>query len=223
MLNNKSVLKFFSHDSDKSKMLEAELAQLKAQVKAVNDKTSESELKRLQEKTDLISAQVVALRTIGLMKLSITEFKNLPHIKIDEKDMTNLQVFEQRKATILRCSELTKEQFDLLATPDFHHLYQDVCHYILTPADAVNGEILDEDTFSFDLLHTFENEVGEKIEHVRFRVPKTIHSEKLAELTDDEEREDFMFRVVTGLEQRDFEYLSTNDYLALKPQVGAFF
>ncbi|WP_253825340.1 phage tail assembly protein [Vibrio sp. 03-59-1] len=223
MLNDKSVLKFFSRDHEKSNKLEAELASLKSQVKAVNSDTPEADLKALQAKTDKIAAEVKALRTVALKTMSIEAFKALPHIKLDENEMSHLQVFEQRKAVIMLCSELTTEQFDLLAAPDFHKLHRDTCDYILTPSDVAMDKPLNEDVFAWDLMHPFTNEVQESHSHIRFHVPKTIHSEELAKLTDDEQREDFMFRVVTGLEKSDFAFLSTNDYLALKPQVGAFF
>ncbi|MBU2897678.1 phage tail assembly protein [Vibrio hepatarius] len=172
---------------------------------------------------DKVQAEAKALRIVQLKTLPIAEFKRLPHIKLDEKKMTHLQIFEQRKATILKCSKLTEKQFAVIKAPDFHKLYADICEFVLTPADLAQGNALDINKFEFDLLHPFSNEVEEQIKHIRFNVPLTSHSEALAELVDDEDREDFMFRVVTGLEKSDFEFLSTNDYLALKPQVGAFF
>ncbi|WP_235284676.1 phage tail assembly protein [Vibrio coralliilyticus] len=223
MLNNTSTLKFFSCDHDQSKKLEAQLAELKGKIKAVTEETPEQELEDLQSQIDKLQVEVKALRTVELKTLPIAEFKRLPHIKLDEKEMTHLQIFEQRKATILKCSELTEKQFAVIKAPDFHKLYADICEFVLTPADLAQGNVLNTDKFEFDLLHPFSNEVEEQIKHIRFNVPLTSHSEALAELVDDEEREDFMFRVVTGLEKSDFEYLSTNDYLALKPQVGAFF
>ena len=223
MLKSISILKFFSRDHEQSKALEEQLAALQSRLKAVSEETSETELKELQQQMDCVREKAKSLRTVQLKTMAIAAFKRLPHIKVDDEEMTNYQTFEQRKATILECSDLTKEQFDLLATPDFHQLYSDICEYILTPADIAQGSQLDSDQFNFDLLHPFTNEVQDEIKHIRFNVPKTIHSEELSKLTDNEEREDFMFRVVTGLEKRDFEFLSTNDYLALKPQVGAFF
>ncbi|OEE41519.1 hypothetical protein A1QW_15360 [Vibrio anguillarum] len=175
----------------------------------------------MQRETDSVQKEAQALRTVKLKIISTASFKGLPHIKLTE--MTPKQEFEQRKAVILHCAEITLEKFNTLHTPDFLQLYSDIIEFILTPSDEVQGKKLSGDRFEFDLLDPFENEAGEKFDRIKFQVPKVSHSAALAEIEDDEEREDFMFRVVTGLQKADFQYLSLRDYLALKPQVGAFF
>ncbi|PMJ89865.1 hypothetical protein BCU12_01210 [Vibrio sp. 10N.261.55.A7] len=175
----------------------------------------------LQRKTDNLQAQVTNLRTVTLKTISTADFKSLPHIKLT--NMTAKQEFEQRKAVILHCAELEFEKFNTLHSPDFLQLYEDICDVVLKPSDGIQGKKLTGDCFEFDLLEPFENEAGDKFSRIKFQVPKVQHSEAIADIEDDEEREDFMFRVVTGLQKEDFQFLSLNDYLALKPQVGAFF
>ena len=160
---------------------------------------------------------------VALYGISVGAFKSLPHIAIDDEMLTDKQSFQQRKALILNCADITPEEFNTLETPDFFKLYEDICDLILTPSDEKRGQKLTGKDFEFTLLHPFENEAGEKLSTIKFQVPKVVHSEALAELEDPQEREDFMFQVVAGLEPEDFECLSLDDYLALKPQVGAFF
>ncbi|MBT2946352.1 phage tail assembly protein [Vibrio anguillarum] len=222
-----SILKFFSWDAAKSKTLEARLLELKNKLKQITTDASEDEIAALQRETDSVQKEAQALRTVKLKIISTASFKALPHIKLIE--MTPKQEFEQRKAVILHCAEITLEKFNTLHTPDFLQLYSDIIEFILTPSDELQGKKLSGDRFEFDLLDPFENEAGEKFARIKFQVPKVSHSEALAKIEDDEEieadeeREDFMFRVVTGLQKADFQYLSLRDYLALKPQVGAFF
>ncbi|KAB0300705.1 phage tail assembly protein [Vibrio fortis] len=170
-----------------------------------------------QSKLTFFARESVALNTIP-----VAQFRQLPHIET-EQELSAKQLFLQRKAVIMACSDLTLDEFETLAVPDFNQLYDDICDLILKPSDEVQGEVLNGKSASFELLHPFENEVGEKISRITFTIPKVAHSEALAELTEDKERENFMFEVITGLHTSDLNFLSINDYLALKPQVGAFF
>ncbi|PNQ69025.1 hypothetical protein C1141_06470 [Vibrio agarivorans] len=163
-----------------------------------------------------------ARESVALNTITVTDFRKLPHIEA-EQELTAKQLFVQRKAVIMACSDLKPEEFETLAVPDFNQLYEDICDLILKPSDELHGDVLDGKSGCFDLLHPFENEVGEKITRITFTIPKVAHSEALAELTEDKDRENFMFEVITGLQTSDLNFLSINDYLALKPQVGAFF
>lgn len=221
MKNNTSVLTFFSSDAALSKRLESELGDHKKKLSQITTDTSEQELILLQGKIDGLQTQTTKLRTIKLKTLSTADFKALPHIKL--KQLTDKQEYEQRKALILHCSELAPEQFNTLHSPDFIQLYENIADMVLKPSDEIQGSKLNGERFEFDLLHPFKNEAGDDITRIKFKVPKVVHTEALADLDEDEQREDFMFRVVTGLEAADFKFLSLNDYLALKAQVGAFF
>ncbi|MGL4223823.1 MAG: phage tail assembly protein [Vibrio sp.] len=183
--------------------------------------TSEDQLDSMQRAVDSASKEAEALRSVPLKVISTAAFKSLPHIKLSQ--MTPKQEFEQRKALILTCADISPDKFNTLHSPDFLKLYEDICAVILKASDETQGKKLDGEQFDFDLLHPFENEAGQKFAHIKFQVPKVAHSAALADIDDEDEREDFMFRVVTGLSKLDFNYLSLNDYLALKPQVGAFF
>ncbi|HFQ4959192.1 TPA: phage tail assembly protein [Vibrio vulnificus] len=160
--------------------------------------------------------------TVALNTISVSEFKKLPHIE-QEDTLDQKQLFEQGKAAILACSDVSTDEFTTLTVPDFNQLFNDISELITTRSDLAQGQALNGKSTSFTLLHPFENEVGEKVTKVKFSVPTVAHSEALAELDDQHEREVFMFEVITGLQRSDFDYLSINDYLALKPQVGAFF
>lgn len=160
---------------------------------------------------------------MGFRPITLTEFRALPAIDKDADAMTDAEVFKQRKALILTCTDLTEAEFNELTAPDFNELYKTISDFILQPADEMNGTTLTGKDFEFELLFPFINEVGEPVKHITFNVPKVKHSEALAVLKDDTQREDFMFRVVCGLAAEDLGQLALNDYLALKPQVGAFF
>lgn len=216
-----SILKFFTTSAEQSKALEAKLIELRKQLKQITTDDSESEIEALQSEIERTQNEADALRTVQLKTISTAGFKALPHIKLTS--MSAKQEFEQRKALILLCADINEAKFNTLHAPDFIQLYEDIVDIILKPSDELKGEKLSGSSFEFDLLEPFENEAGEKFTRIKFQVPKVLHSQALAEIEDDEEREDFMFRVVTGLQKEDFKYLSLNDYLALKPQVGAFF
>lgn len=220
-MNQVSVLTFFSANTKKSEQLEAESTGLRSELKQVTTDTSEEQLKIMQRKIDAIDKEALELRTVKLKTITTSAFKALPHIKLTQ--MTPKQEFEQRKALILQCAEISEEKFNTLHSPDFLKLYEDICDLILKASDEIQGDKLNGDKFEFALLHPFENEAGQKFERIKFQVPKVAHSQALADIEDEDEREDFMFRVVTGLAKEDFNFLSLNDYLALKPQVGAFF
>ncbi|CDT72416.1 conserved hypothetical protein [Vibrio coralliirubri] len=170
-----------------------------------------------QSKLTFFSRESVTLKTIP-----VAQFRKLPHIET-EQELTAKQLFEQRKAVIMACSDVSKEEFETLSVPDFNQLYDDICDLILKPSDELRGEQLNGKSVEFALLYPFENEVGEKINKVKFAIPKVAHSEALADILEERAREDFMFEVITGLQTSDLDFLSINDYLALKPQVGAFF
>ncbi|MGD8109390.1 phage tail assembly protein [Vibrio sp. TRT 17S01] len=220
-MKDHSLLRFFSWNSEESKALESLLASLRKQLKECDNETPEEKLDELQKAIDEAQLKFDELRKIKFKVISVAAFKSLPHIELTE--LTDTQEFEQRKQVILTCTNVTEEKFNTLKSPDFIQLYSDICEFILTPSDQVKGHPLGGEDFCFDLLHPFTNEVEEHISHIKFTVPNVIHSQELAKIEDSQEREDFMFRVVTGLSKQDFEYLSLNDYLALKPQVGAFF
>ncbi|AUI88170.1 hypothetical protein BS333_17580 [Vibrio azureus] len=159
---------------------------------------------------------------VVLNTLPVAQFRQLPHIETED-ELTAKQLFEQRKALILACSDVSKTEFDTLSVPDFNQLYDDICDMILQPSDALQGAPLNGASAEFTLLYPFDNEVGETIHKVTFAIPKVAHSEALADINEAQAREDFMFEVITGLQPSDLHFLSINDYLALKPQVGAFF
>ncbi|MBY7899922.1 phage tail assembly protein [Vibrio fluvialis] len=220
-MNQVSVLKFFSTNAMKSEQLETELVVLRRELKQVTTDTSEEQLNTMQRTIDALDKEARALRAVNLNFITTSSFKALPHITLNQ--LSPKQEFEQRKALILKCSDITEEKFNNLHAPDFLKLYEDICDLILKASDDIQGEKLDGQSFEFALLHPFENETGQKFERIKFQVPKVVHSQALADIEDEDEREDFMFRVVTGLTKEDFNFLSLNDYLALKPQVGAFF
>ncbi|CAG9001765.1 MAG: hypothetical protein CENE_03792 [Candidatus Celerinatantimonas neptuna] len=153
--------------------------------------------------------------------VSLGDFEKLPYIEMEET--TPAQEFEQYKALILAMTDLNEADFDELTAPDFLQLRQDLRKFTLTPSDELQHKPLDGQTFKFDLLFPFTNELGETISHIVFTVPKVKHSEALAKLSDDKARENFMFQVVTGLTKADVEQMAMNDFLAIKGQVGAFF
>ncbi|MBD1572878.1 phage tail assembly protein [Vibrio sp. S17_S38] len=153
--------------------------------------------------------------------ISVKQFRELPHINVVE--LSAKQAFQQRKALIQACTDITESEFNSLSAPDFNTLASEAQTYILTPADELKGTPLEVKDWSFELLFPFTNEVSEEIKTIRFSVPNVASSELLAEITDDQEREDYMFKVVCGLEHQDMALLSINDYLTLKPRVGDFF
>lgn len=216
-----STLTFFSWDAEKSKACEVELVGLRKKLNEVTDETSEEQLASLQRAFAKVEREAEQLRTVKLKIIKTADFKALPHIKLTQ--LTAKQEYEQRKELILKCSELPLDKFNTLKSPDFLKLYEDICDLILKASDEIQGKKLNGESFEFPLLHPFENEAGQKFSRIKFQVPVVAHSQALADIEDDEEREDFMFRVVTGLTKADFNFLSLNDYLALKPQVGAFF
>lgn len=87
----------------------------------------------------------------------------------------------------------------------------------------ITGHEINGETYSFELLVPFKNEIEEDFDRIRFHIPTVGHSENLALIEDVREREEFMFRVVCGLEKQDLDLMAMNDYLAIKPQVVAFF
>ncbi|WED23085.1 phage tail assembly protein [Vibrio sp. JC009] len=216
-----SLLRFYSSDAQKSQELDAEIKSLRQELKQITNETPESEIANLQKQIDTLQAEADELKTVKLKTISVAQFKALPFIKLDQT--TDAQEFAQREALIFACSDISEEKFATLSAPDFIQLYEDIRDLILKPSDEIDREKLGGNDFEFDLLHPFTNEVQEKVSHIKFKVPGVIHSRELANIDDPEEREDFMFRVVTNLQKEDFNYLSINDYLALKPQVGAFF
>lgn len=150
------------------------------------------------------------------------DFEKIPHIKVVE-NITPAQEFEQYKALILAMTDLTDDDFNELTAPDFMQLRQDLQKFTLTPADELNDQPLDGQSFEFDLAFPFTNELGETISHIQFKVPKVKHSQALTQFKEEFAKEDFMFQVVTGLTKADVARMAVNDYLAIKGQVGAFF
>ena len=159
---------------------------------------------------------------ITLNTINVKQFRALPHINI-ETEMSAKQVFQQRKALIQLCSDLTEAEFNSLSVPDFNTLGHESQTFILTPADTLKGSPLEVKDWTFDLLHPFTGELGDEIKSVTFKVPNVATSEMLAEITDEQAREDYMFKVVCSLESKDMELMSINDYLTIKPRVGDFF
>ncbi|HIF9067526.1 TPA: phage tail assembly protein [Photobacterium damselae] len=158
---------------------------------------------------------------LNIKTISVGDFRKLPYVMKDE--LSSPEQFKQFKAMILACTDLTELEFEELSAPDFTQLHQDIRAFILTPSDELNGQPLTGTQFEFDLLFPFKNELNEDIGHIKFKVPKVKHSEALANIDDHYEREEFMFRVVCDLEKQDMDMMAINDYLAIKPQVGAFF
>lgn len=154
--------------------------------------------------------------------LSRGAYEQLSHIKVTE-NLTLAQVFAQYKTLIFAMTDFTPEQFEALTAPDFLQLCRDLQTFTLTPADELREQPIDGHTFAFDLLFPFTNGLGQTIEHIEFKVPKVKHSEALANIDNNDEREDFMFQVVTGLSKADVARMAVNDYLTIKEQVGAFF
>lgn len=153
--------------------------------------------------------------------ISLAVFRALPHINL--VDLSAKHTFQQRKALIKHCTDITEDEFNRLSVPDFNTLAEDTQTFILTPSDELKGSPLEVKDWTFDLLFPFTNELGDTIATISFKVPNVAASEMLAAITDDQEREDYMFKVVCGLETKDLEQLSINDYLTLKPRVGDFF
>lgn len=153
--------------------------------------------------------------------ISVKQFRELPHINVVE--LSAKQAFQQRKALIQACTDITEKEFNTLTAPDFNTLATESQTFILTPADDLKGKPLEVKDWTFELLFPFTNEVSEEIKTITFKVPNVAASEMLAEITDEQAREDYMFKVVCGLEHQDMALLSINDYLTLKPRVGDFF
>ncbi|MGR5061963.1 phage tail assembly protein [Photobacterium sp. DNB22_13_2] len=161
---------------------------------------------------------------IEIKPISLGAFRLLPYVNLGvDKDLSPSELFRQLKAMILACTDISNEEFEELSAPDFTQLHEDIRDFILKPSDEIQEKQLTGSDFEFDLLFPFTNELGENISHIKFVVPKVKHSEALAEITDDTERENFMFRVVCNLDTPDMDAMALNDYLAIKPQVGAFF
>ena len=153
--------------------------------------------------------------------ISVKQFRELPHIHAE--DLSAKQSFQQRKALIQVCTDITEAEFNTLSAPDFNTLATEAQTFVLTPSDDLKGKPLEVKDWTFELLFPFTNELSEDIKTIRFTVPNVASSELLAEITDQQEREDYMFKVVCGLEKQDLSLLSINDYLTLKPRVGDFF
>ncbi|MEZ8095773.1 phage tail assembly protein [Photobacterium swingsii] len=158
---------------------------------------------------------------ITIQPLSVQVFRGLPFVNDD--DLSASQYFDQRKAMILAATNITADEFDTFTAPDFNTLAEDIQAYILTPSDELKGKPLDNSDFVFTLLFPFENDLSETIETINFDVPKVAHSQALAAIDDNFEREDFMFRVVCGIDKTDINQMKLNDYLSIKPKVGDFF
>ncbi|MFV0449459.1 MAG: phage tail assembly protein [Vibrio sp.] len=153
--------------------------------------------------------------------ISVAAYRTLPHVHLHE--LSAKQAFQQRKALIKNCTDITEDEFNRLSTPDFNTLAEDAMTFVSMPSDELKGLPLEVKDWTFDLLFPFTNELGDTIATISFKVPNVAASEMLAAITDDQEREDYMFKVVCGLETKDLELLSINDYLTLKPRVGDFF
>ncbi len=160
--------------------------------------------------------------TLSISSMTLEVFRKLPSINKEGK-LSDKELFDQQKAVILETTVLTEEQFEELTAPDFNTLANDCTAYILTGSDELQGKKLANDCYEFDLLFPFENEVGEKIEHIKFTVPKVKHSQALTDISEKQLREDFMFQVVCDLDKEDLQKMSVNDYLTIKPKVGDFF
>lgn len=153
--------------------------------------------------------------------IPLKQYRDLPHVNLTT--LSAMQLFQQRKALIQACTDITNAEFNTLTAPDFNTIADEAQAYILTPSDELKGTPLKVKDWEFELLFPFTNEVSEEIKTITFKVPNVIASEMLAEIKDDQEREDYMFKVVCGLENQDMDLLSINDYLTLKPRVGDFF
>lgn len=158
---------------------------------------------------------------IAINTISVAQFRALPHINLTE--LSAKQAFQQRKALIQKSTDVTEDEFNSFSVPDFNTLAEEAQTFVLTPSDELKGSPLEVKDWTFELLFPFTNELGDEIKTIRFTVPNVGTSELLAEITDDQEREDYMFKVVCGLEKQDLALLSINDYLTLKPRVGDFF
>ncbi|WP_318438163.1 phage tail assembly protein [Photobacterium leiognathi] len=158
---------------------------------------------------------------LSIKTVTLGAFRQLPYVMKD--DLSAMEQFKQYKAMVLACTDLTLDEFETLSVPDFTQLYQDISTFILTPSDEMNEQPLTGKDFAFNLVFPFTNELGEEINHIQFVVPKVKHSEALADIDDHYEREEFMFRVVCDIDKKDMDAMALNDYLAIKPQVGAFF
>ena len=158
---------------------------------------------------------------INIKPISFGAFNKLPFIKKDK--LTELETFKQYKAVIFECTDISNEEFNNFRAPDFNQIGADIQVFINTPSDILTGKEINGETYSFDLLFPFKNEIEEEFKKIRFVVPTVGHCEKLAELEEPVEREEFMFRVACNLEKQDLDLMAMNDYLAIKPQVNAFF
>lgn len=160
---------------------------------------------------------------ITINPITFGDFNKLPYAKKESESLTDAELFQQYKAAIFACTDINEGEFATLTAPDFNTLSKDISQFINSSSDALRGEPITGNTFEFDLLHPIENDVGETISRIKFKAPLVAHSEKLADIDDVHEREHFMFRCACGLDEADVDRMSMNDYLAIKPQVGAFF
>ncbi|MGF1684808.1 phage tail assembly protein [Photobacterium minamisatsumaniensis] len=161
---------------------------------------------------------------IDIKPISLGEFRKLPYVNFGvDKELIPSELFQQLKAMILACTDISTEEFEELSAPDFTQLHEDIRAFILKPSDEIQEKPLSGSDFEFELLFPFANDLNESISRIKFVVPKVKHSEALAEITEDTARENFMFSVVCNLDKPDMEAMALNDYLAIKPQVGAFF
>lgn len=158
---------------------------------------------------------------IVIKPITFGVFSRLPFIK--KTDLSELEMFAQYKAAIFKCTDISVDEFNDFRSADFNQLASDIQIFINTPSNFLAGNEIDGETFDFTLLYPFKNELEEEFTRVRFEVPTVGHSEKLAGIIDPREREEFMYRVVCGLEKQDLDLMAMNDYLAIKPQVSAFF
>lgn len=159
---------------------------------------------------------------IMINTISLKRFRGLPHIDVVTA-LSAKQAFQQRKALIQACTDLTEDEFNSLTTPDFNTLSEEAQSFVLTPSDQLKGSPLEVKDWSFELLFPFTNEVGESIKTITFKVPPVAASEMLAEINNDQAREDYMFKVVCGLESQDMALMSINDFITIKPRVSDFF
>ena len=158
---------------------------------------------------------------IAINAITVKAFRDIPHV--NNENLTSAHHFAQRKAMILSCTDIIEAEFETFTAPDFNTLSEAIQSFILTPSDELKGEPLENSDFTYDLLFPFDNDLGDNFNHIKFQVPKVTHSQALAELNDDQQREDFMFTVVCGFGNEDIQLMKLNDYLTLKPKVGDFF
>jgi len=140
-----------------------------------------------------------------------------------ELENTHSDEFDRRLAIVQACTGLGEQTLLEMKAPDYNTLANDCVELVTTAGHTLQQQTLNGNETTYTLKTPVVNAIGQTIKEVNLSMPTVKHSKLLAALTSDDEREQFMYASVTGLNSDDIARLSTNDYLSLDTLVGNFF